>query len=49
MLTRFVGGGMLILGIYLFFANRKVSQLRSGYMPEADIIDQQDDRQRSDL
>lgn len=49
MLTRFVGGCMLILGIYLFFANRKVSQLRSGYMPEADIIDQQDDRQRSDL
>lgn len=39
-LTRFVGGILLILGIYLFLANRKVQDLRSKYMSEPDIIDQ---------
>ena len=41
MLTRFVGAGLLVLGIYMFLANRKVNQLRSQYMSEPDIIDQE--------
>lgn len=41
-LTRFVGAGLLILGIYRFLTNRKVKELRSNYMSEPDIIDQDD-------
>ena len=41
MLTRFVGAGLLVLAIYMFLANRKVNQLRSQYMSEPDIIDQE--------
>ena len=46
-LTRFVGVCLLVLGIYLFFSNRKVKQLRSAYMSEDDIIDQEDVIQNS--
>lgn len=40
MLTRFVGAGLLLLGIYMFLANRKVRNLRAGFMSDSDIIDQ---------
>lgn len=32
-LTRFIGVGLLVLGIYSFIANKKVSNLRDNYMP----------------
>lgn len=40
MLTRFIGSGLLLLGIYMFLANRRVKDLRSRFMSEPDIIDQ---------
>ena len=40
LLTRFVGLSLLLLGIYMFLSNRKVNELRSQYMYEEDIIDQ---------
>lgn len=39
-LTRFVGVGLLLLGIYRFLANRKVDTLRTEYRSEDNIIDQ---------
>ena len=40
LLTRFVGLCLLLLGIYMFLANRKVNELRAEYMAEENIIDQ---------
>ena len=40
LLTRFVGLSLLLLGIYMFLSNRKVNELRSKYIYEEDIIDQ---------
>ena len=40
LLTRFVGAGLLLLGIYMFIANRKVNMLRAQFMSGPDIIDQ---------
>lgn len=40
LLTRFVGLSLLLLGIYMFLANRKVNELRAEYMAEDNIIDQ---------
>ena len=41
-LTRFVGICLLVLGIYQFVSNRKVSQLRTEYRSENDVIDQEE-------
>jgi len=40
LLTRFVGTGLLLLGIYRFLSNRRLKELRSEFMSEPDIIDQ---------
>ncbi len=40
LLTRFIGAALLVMGIYMFAANRKVSRLREKYMAGPDIIDQ---------
>ena len=40
LLTRFVGAGLLMLGVYRFLTNRKINNLRAQYMSEDDIIDQ---------
>ena len=40
LLTRFVGAGLLAMGIYLFIANRKVNELRSKYIPANSTPDQ---------
>ena len=40
LLTRVVGLCLLLLGIYMFLANRKVNELRAEYMAEENIIDQ---------
>lgn len=41
-LTRYIGAGLLLLGIYMFLANRKVKTLRSEFMSGPDIIDQEE-------
>ena len=43
-LTRFVGLCFLILGIYTFIENRKVTELRREFRGGADIIDEEDIR-----
>lgn len=41
-MTRFAGACMLVLGIYMFTANRKVNDLRRRFMSDTDIIDEED-------
>ena len=44
MLTRFVGLSLLVLGIYTFIENRKVTELRRAFRGNADIIDEEEIR-----
>ncbi len=40
-LTRFIGLGLLLFGVYMFLSGRKVKKLRSDYTSGDDIIDQE--------
>lgn len=44
LLTRFVGVCFLILGIYTYIENKKVTELRRQFQGSADIIDEEDIR-----